>query len=89
MRHRLFRLDGADTGYPSIETVKFQIDELCAHHEALFRKHGHGINSDTDRCFCGEEIVYFEDGDDNDQVGHGCMGSGLVFTHPTERLRGR
>jgi hypothetical protein len=39
----------------------------------------HYGDSDTDRCGCGGEIVYFEDGDQFGIKGEGCEVGNLVF----------
>ncbi len=39
----------------------------------------HARDSINDRCTCGGEIVYFEDGDDDGQIGEGCEVGGHVF----------
>lgn len=42
-----------------------------------FTIHRHDI--DTDRCVCGGFVVYFDDGDQNGNVGEGCEVADLVF----------
>jgi hypothetical protein len=39
----------------------------------------HGYDIDTERCTCGGLIVYFEDGDQNRDVGLGCDVAGRTF----------
>lgn len=39
----------------------------------------HEIDGDTDRCFCGGQIVYFEDGDRFGRRGEGCEVAERVF----------
>lgn len=39
----------------------------------------HRFDPDTDRCVCGGEVVYFEDGDNDGVPGEGCEVSGLIW----------
>lgn len=48
----------------------------------------HYPSIDTDRCDCGGEIVYFEDGDARGDVGEGCEVLGLTWA-PQKKMRHR
>lgn len=48
----------------------------------------HYPSIDTDRCDCGGEMVYFEDGDARGDVGEGCEVLGLTWA-PQKKMRHR
>lgn len=46
----------------------------------------HQLNRIEDRCSCGAEIVYFEDGDADGNVGFGCEAAVSVFDSKTTKI---
>ena len=39
----------------------------------------HRYDLDSDRCACGGVVVFFEDGDDFDDIGEGCEAANLTW----------
>lgn len=49
----------------------------------------HTFDALNDRCGCGGEVVFYEDGDDQGVEGYGCEMTGLVYSDPKIAENGR